>query len=107
MLHNKIVSQPEVASGMDQHISEQVENKNYIKVNRDEACCANFQLHFVGYNFVVSATSSSTKVRMTTDLSMRQRQVSASMTSHYLQQEMLPTSRYFDALQASCVLRSV
>ena len=29
------------------------------------------QLHFVGYNFVVSATSSSTKVRMTTDSSMK------------------------------------
>ena len=30
-----------------------------------------FQLHFVGYIFVVSGTSSSTKVRMTTDSSMR------------------------------------
>ena len=29
------------------------------------------QLHFVGYNFMVSATSSSTKVRMTTDSSMK------------------------------------
>ena len=29
------------------------------------------QLHFVAYNFVVSSTSSSTKVRMTTDSSMR------------------------------------
>ena len=74
MLHNKIVSQPEVASGMDQHISEQVENKNYIQIDLDEARCGKVQLHFVGYNFVVSTTSSSTKVRMTTNSSMGQKQ---------------------------------
>ena len=28
VLHNKIVSKPEVASGMDQYINKQVENKN-------------------------------------------------------------------------------
>ena len=33
----------------------------------DKAGKDNHQLHFVGYNFVVSDTSSSTKVRMTTD----------------------------------------
>ena len=67
VLHNKIVFKPEVASCMEQYLSKQEENYNYIDVNLDEACRANFQLHFVGYNFVVSATSSSTKVRMTTD----------------------------------------
>ena len=61
-LHNKIVSQPEVASGMDQYISKQVVKENYIQVNLDEALCKKFQLHFVGYNFVVFFTSLSTKV---------------------------------------------
>ena len=38
-----------------------------MKIDIDEARNNNHQLHFVGYNFIVSATSSFTKVRMTTD----------------------------------------
>ena len=70
LLHNKIFPKPDVASEKDQYIYEQVENGNYVEINRSGACL-NHQLHFVGYNFVVSSTSSSTKVRMTTDSSMR------------------------------------
>ena len=55
---------------MDQYIYEQVENGNFVEINPSEARL-NHQLHFIGYNFVVSSTSSSTKVRMTTDSSMR------------------------------------
>ena len=55
---------------MDQYIYEQVENGNYEEINPSEAFLNDHQLHFVGYNFVVSCTSSSTKVRMTTDSSM-------------------------------------
>ena len=55
---------------MDQYILEQVENGNYIKINPSKACPNCHQLHFVVYNYVVSSTSSSTKVRMTTDSSM-------------------------------------
>ena len=67
-LHNKISDKPEIASKKDKYIQEQI-NGNYIKINVKEARKEN-QLHFVGYNFVVSATSSSTKVRRTTDSSM-------------------------------------
>ena len=60
-LQNKIYPKPEVATEMDKYIQKQVYN-----VARQEG----YQIHFVGYNFVVSSTSSSTKVRMTTDSSM-------------------------------------
>ena len=70
MLHNKICSKPDVATVMDQYIQEQMENGNYIKINPSEAHSNSHQLHFVGYNYVFSSTSSSTKVRMTTDSSM-------------------------------------
>ena len=66
-LHTKIFPKLDVASEMDQYILEQVENGNYVEFNPSEARLDNHQLHFVGYNYVVSATSSSTKVRMTTD----------------------------------------
>ena len=56
---------------MDKYIQEQVYNKNYIEVDPYIASQEGLQVHFVGYNFVVSSTSSSTKVRMTTDSSMR------------------------------------
>ena len=56
---------------MDKYIQEQVYNENYIEVNPYMARQEGHQVHFVGYNFVVSSTSSSTKVRMTTDSSMR------------------------------------
>ena len=68
-LHNKISDKPEIASEIDKYIQEQVDNGNYVKIDIGEARKGN-QLHFVGYNFVVFATSSSTKVRMTTDSSM-------------------------------------
>ena len=55
---------------MDKYIQEQVYNKNYIEVDPNMARQEGHQVHFVGYNFVVSSTSSSTKVRMTTDSSM-------------------------------------
>ena len=70
-LHNKIYPKPEVATEMDKYIQEQVYNKNYIEVDPYMARQEGHQVHFVGYNFVVSSTSSSTKVRMTTDSSMR------------------------------------
>ena len=51
-------------------MQEQIDNGNYVKISIKESR-KNNQLHFVGYNFVVSSTSSSTKVRKTTDSSMR------------------------------------
>ena len=51
-------------------MQEQINNGNYVEINIEDARKEN-QLHFVGYNFVVSATSSSTKVRMTMDSSMK------------------------------------
>ena len=71
VLHNKIFVKSDVATGMDQYIHEQVENGNYVEIDPSEACLNNHQLCFVGYNFVVSSTSSSTKVRMTSDSSIR------------------------------------
>ena len=56
---------------MDKYIQEQVINKNYVEIDIHEARKNKQQLNFVGYNFVVSATSSSAKVRITTDSSMR------------------------------------
>ena len=50
-------------------MQEQIHNGNYVKINVEESR-KNNQLHFVGYNFMVSSTSSCTKVRMTTDSSM-------------------------------------
>ena len=55
---------------MDKYIQQQVGNGNYVEINPDEHR-DHHQLHFVVYNFVVSNTSTSTKVRMTTDSSMR------------------------------------
>ena len=69
-LHGKIWDKPEISKEIDDYMKEQVDCGNYIPVDVNEAR-KKFQLHFVGYNFVVSATSSSTKVRMTTDSSMR------------------------------------
>ena len=64
VLNIKIFPKPDVASGMDQYIHEQVENGNYVEINPSEARLNNHQHHFVGYNFVVLSTSSSFKVRM-------------------------------------------
>ena len=61
---------PDIATEIDKYIQEQINNGNYEKIAVEEAR-KKHQLHFVGYNFVVSSTSSSTKVRMTTDSSMR------------------------------------
>ena len=69
-LHNKISDKPEIASEIDKYNQEQFDNGNYVKIDIEEAGKEK-QLHFVDYNFVVSATSSSTKVRMTTDSSMK------------------------------------
>ena len=44
-----------------------MENINYEQINIDEARKENCKLHCVGYNFLVSSISSSTKGRMTTD----------------------------------------
>ena len=70
-LHNKMCDKPDIAAEIDKYILEQVNNGNYVETNINEARKNNHQLHFVGYNFVVSSTSSSTKVRMTTDSSKR------------------------------------
>ena len=60
-----------VTAEIDNYIWDQVNNDNYIKVDIHAARQEGHQLHFVGYNFMVSSTSLSTKVRMTTDSSMR------------------------------------
>ena len=70
-LHTKIYSKQKIAAGVDQFIFGKVENENYVEINLSEARNSGHQLHFVGYNYVVSSTSTSTKVRMTTDSSMR------------------------------------
>ena len=70
-LHSKVYTQPMVAAEIDDYVEEQVDVDNYIKVDIHTAKQEGHQLHFVGYNFVVSSTSLSTKVRMTTDSSMR------------------------------------
>ena len=69
-LQNKIYDKPEISGEIDKYMLEQIDNGNYVKINVEESRKTN-QLHFVGYNFVVSVTSSLTKVRMTTDSSMR------------------------------------
>ena len=56
---------------MDLYIKEQVDNDNYIPFDLKEACQEKHQLHIVGYNFLDSSTSMSTKVKMTTDSSMK------------------------------------
>ena len=48
VLHNKIVSKPEVATEMDLYINEKVVKKNSVKFNPKEARLNNHQLHFVG-----------------------------------------------------------
>ena len=68
-LHVKISDKPQIATEMDSYIQGEVDNGNYIPIKPNKSC-KKFQLHFVRYNFIVSATSSSTKVRMTTDSSM-------------------------------------
>ena len=70
-LHKKIYPKPEVAGEMDLYIKEQVDNDNYIPFDLKEACQEKHQLHIVGYNFLDSSTSMSTKVKMTTDSSMK------------------------------------
>ncbi len=69
-LHVRIADKPEIAAEMDKYINQQINNGNYIEINPEDFR-GQYQLHFVAYNFVVSSTSSSTKVRMTTDSSMR------------------------------------
>ena len=69
-LHVRIADKPEIAAEMDKYNNQQINNGNYIEINPEEHR-NQYQLHFVAYNFVVSSTSSSTKVRMTTDSSMR------------------------------------
>ena len=68
-LHVKISDKPNIANEMDKYIREQVDNGNYILIDVDKSR-KKYQLHFVGYNFIISATSSSIKVRITTDSSM-------------------------------------
>ena len=70
-LHNRIFKQPEIAAEMDKYIQGQIDNGNYDGILNLEEERKFHQLHFVAYNFVVSNTSTSTKVRMTTDSSMR------------------------------------
>ena len=56
---------------MDNYFQEQIDNVNYDEIKDLEEARKSHQLHFVPYNFVVSCTSTSTKVRMTLDSSMR------------------------------------
>ena len=69
-LHIRISNKPEIMAEMDKYIQQQIDNGNYMEINPEDHR-KEHQLHFVAYNFVVSSTSSSTKVRMTTDSSMR------------------------------------
>ena len=72
-------NKPNIANEMDDYIREQVNSGNYIPINSHESK-KKYQLHlfvkkevptpFVCYTFIVSTTSSSTKVRMTTGSSM-------------------------------------
>ena len=55
---------------MDKYIEGQVDNANYIQVNPYVTRQEGQPFHFEGYNCVASSTSSSIKVRMTTDSSM-------------------------------------
>ena len=55
---------------MDKYIQEQIDSGNYDEIKDLEEERKSHQLDFVAYNFVVSSTSTSTKVRMTTDSSM-------------------------------------
>ena len=64
-----VYNKPEITSEMDKYIQQQVDNGNYVEINPEDFRNLH-QLHFVAYNFVVSSTSTSTKVRMTTDSSM-------------------------------------
>ena len=68
-MHNKKFDKLKIAFKIDRYMQEQIDNGNYVKIDIGEARKEN-QLHFLGYNFLVSATSTSTKVRMTTDSSM-------------------------------------
>ena len=60
-LHARIADKPEIAAEMDKYINQQINNGNYIEINPEDHRDQH-QLHFVAYNFVVSSTSSSTKV---------------------------------------------
>ena len=51
---------PDIAAEIDKYILEQVNNGNYVKTEINEARRNNHQFNSVGYNFVVSSTSSST-----------------------------------------------
>ena len=69
------------------------------KIDIDESRKTN-QLHFVGYKFVVSATSSSTKVRMTMDSSMHtETGLSLNDVTHPAPGDVpMQPPRYFNAL---------
>ena len=69
-LHNRIYNKPDIPKEIDEYIQQQIDNGNYVEINPEDFRNLH-QLHFVAYNFVVSSTSTSTKVRMTTDSSMR------------------------------------
>ena len=49
-----------IAAEIDNYMQEQVNIGNYIEVDIHVARQEGHQLHFVGYNFMVSSTSSST-----------------------------------------------
>ena len=70
ILHNKISNKPEITTEMDKYIQQQIDNGNYVEINPEDHR-KHHQLHFVAHNFVVSSTSTSTKVRMTTYSFMR------------------------------------
>ena len=56
---------------MNKYIQGQVDNgKYYVEIHYQEEERKSHHLHFVAYNFLVSNTSTSTKVRMTMDSSM-------------------------------------
>ena len=90
-MHNKMSNQPEIASEMEKYIQEQVDIKNYDEIDLAEER-KKHQLHFEGFNFVVSNTSTSTKVRMTTDSPCAPNPDSASTESLNLPLETFPTS---------------
>ena len=85
----------EITTEMDLYFKEQVDSRNYVKINLNEARQDNHVLHFVGYNFIVSTTSSSTTVRMTTDSSIKKNPASASTRSPNQLPEIYPASVEF------------
>jgi len=70
-LHKRVFSKPHISTELDKYIFDQVQCGNYVEVDLEEVKESGKQYHAVAYNFVVSENSTSTKVRLVTDSSMK------------------------------------